>query len=178
MVVLAEAELRVAPPMETELRVAAPTVARVVARVAAALVVAMVVVMVAATRAVTMVVVTVMVTRAVAMVAVMVAAMRAVTMVVVMVAATRAVALVTAGGRGGEAERVASSVAPKAEELPVVPVGRVMTRWSASAPAAGSSAASPASLEVVFEVVFISRYSLGSNDRNTTRAAATLRQPR
>ena len=80
-----------------------------------------------------MVVVTVAATRTVTMVAVMVAAARAVTMVVVMEAATRAVALVIAGGRGGEAEREASSVAPKAEELPVVPVGRVMTRWAASA---------------------------------------------
>ena len=132
MVVLAEVELRVAAPMETELRVAAPTVARVVARVVAVVVAAMVVVMVAATRAVTMVVVTGAVTRAVAMVAGMVAATRAVAMVVVMVAATRVVALVIAGGRVEEAEREASSVAPK--ELPVVPVGRLMmTRWSSSA---------------------------------------------
>jgi len=93
--------------METELRVAAPTVARVAARVAAAVVATMVAARVAA-----------------AVVA---------TMVVVMVAATKAVALVIAGGKGEEAEREASSVAPKAEELPVVPVGRVMTRWSASA---------------------------------------------
>ena len=67
------------------------------------------------------------------MVVVMVAATKAVAMVVVMVAAMRAVALVIAGGKGEEAEKEASSVAPKAEELPVVLVGRVMTRWSASA---------------------------------------------
>ena len=113
MAVLAEAELRAAAPMETELRVAAPTAVRVVARVVAG---RMVVVKVAATRAVAMVAVTVAATRVVAMVAVTVAAPRA----------------VIAGGRVGEAEREASSVAPKAEELPVVPVGRV-TRSSPSA---------------------------------------------
>ena len=92
----------------------------------------MVVVKVAATRAVRMVVVKVAATRAVAMVAVTVAATRVVAMVAVTVAAPRAV---IAGGRVGEAEREASSVAPKAEELPVVPraaVGRV-TRSSPSA---------------------------------------------
>ena len=113
MAVLAEAELRAAAPMETELRVAAPTAVRVVARVVA---VRMVVVKVVATRVVTMVVVKVAATRAVVMVAVTVAATRA----------------VIAGGRVGEAEREASSVAPKAEELPVVPAGRV-TRSSPSA---------------------------------------------
>ena len=139
MAVLAEAELRAAAPMETELRVAAPTAVRVVARVVAVRmvvvkvvatrVVTMVVVKVAATRAVRMVVVKVAATRAVAMVAVTVAATRVVAMVAVTVAATRAV---IAGGRVGEAEREASSVAPKAEELPVVPAGRV-TRSSPSA---------------------------------------------
>ena len=124
---LAEAELRAAAPMETELRVAAPTVVRVVARVVA---VTMVVVKVTAPRAVTMVDVKVAAARAVAMVAVTVAATRVVAMVVaVTVAAPRAV---IAGGRVGEAEREASSVAPKADELPVVPVGRV-TRSSPSA---------------------------------------------
>ena len=43
-------------------------------------------------------------------------------MVAATVAATRAVALVTTRARGDEAEREASSVTPKAEEVPVVPV--------------------------------------------------------
>ena len=129
MAVLAEAELRAAVPKETELRVAAPTAVRVVVRVVA---VRMVVVKVVVTRVVTMVAVKVAATRAVRMVVVKVAATRAVAMVAVTVAALRAV---IAGGRVGEAEREASSVAPKAEELPVVPraaVGRV-TRSSPSA---------------------------------------------
>ena len=138
MAVLAEAELRAAAPMETELRVAAPTAVRVVARgvavrmvvvkVVATRVATMVAVKVAATRAVRMVVVKVAATRAVAMVAVTVAATRVVAMVAVTVAAPRAV---IAGGRVGEAEREASSVAPKAEELPVVSGG--VTRSSPSA---------------------------------------------
>ena len=157
--------------METELRVAAPTVARVAARVAAAVVATMVVVMVAATWAVTMVVVMVAATRAVpmvaarvtatkavAMVVVMVAATKAVAMVVVMVAAMRAVALVIAGGKEEEAEREASSVAPKAEELPVVPVGRVMTRWSASAQRQGERRRSHSARRSSF---LAWRYSLG-----------------
>ena len=139
MAVLAEAELRAAAPMETELRVAAPTAVRVVVRVVA---VRMVVVKVVVTRVVTMVAVKVAATRAVRMVVVKVAATRAVAMVAVTVAATRVVAMVAVtvavpravivGGRVGEAEREASSVAPKAEELPAVPVERV-TRSTPSA---------------------------------------------
>ena len=126
MAVLAEAELRAAAPMETELRVAAPTAVRVVVRVVA---VRMVVVKVVVTRVVTMVAVKVAATRAVRMVVVKVAATRAVAMVAVTVAAPRAM---ISGGRVGEAEREASSVAPKAEELPAVPVERV-TRSTPSA---------------------------------------------
>jgi hypothetical protein len=144
---LAEAELRAAAPMETELRVAAPTVVRVVARVVA---VTMVVVKVTAPRAVTMVDVKVAATRAVAMVAVTVAATRVVAMVAVTVAAPRAV---IAGGRVGEAEREASSVAPKADELPVVPVGRV-TRSSPSA-RGWVERRLPVHGEVVFRRVFV-----------------------
>ena len=129
----------------TELRGAAPTAARVVARVAAARVAEEVwaemavlaeaelraaapmetELRVAAPTAVRVVARVV----AVRMVVVKVVATRVVTMVAVTVAAPRAV---IAGGRVGEAEREASSVAPKAEELPVVPVGRV-TRSSPSA---------------------------------------------